>query len=99
MSNKSAEKRCDIVEVILKGHHGRLFHLQVAGSPNIRSPLPTKINVCTLMELQGFELAGHDPSSDGGKIDTLVGSLYYWEVIKGEIVRDVSGLIDVNSKF
>ena len=44
-------------------------------------------------------MAGHDSSSDGGKIDTLVGPLYYWEVIKGEIVGDVSGLIAVNSKF
>ena len=52
-----------------------------------------------LTELQDFELADHDPGSDGGKVDILIGSDYYWEVVTGEIKRDASGPVALNSKF
>ena len=61
--------------------------------------LSTKLDTYHLTELQGFELADHDPSSDGGKIDILIGSDHYWEVVTGEIVRDASGPVAISSKF
>ena len=43
-----------------------------------------------------YELADHDPGSDEGKVDMLIGSDLYWEVVIGEIMRDQVAL---NSKF
>ena len=93
------KKRCDLVEVLLKSQRGELVHLQAVGFPKICSPLSTKVDAHQLTELQGFELADHDPGSDGGKVDLLIGSDHYWEVVTGEIMRDASGSIALNSKF
>jgi len=91
------KKRCDLVEVMLQGRCGESVCIQVIGFSKICSPLSTKVDVSHLTELQGFELADHDPSSEGGKIDILIRSDYYWEVVSGEIVRDVAGLVVMNS--
>jgi len=84
------------MEVTLQGRRGESIHMQVIGFPKICSPLSTKVDVCHLTELQGFDLADHDPSSDGGKIDVLIGSDYCWEVISGEILRDTAGPVVMN---
>ncbi|XP_065918882.1 uncharacterized protein [Dysidea avara] len=98
-SDSYEKKRCDLVEVVLQGRRGESVCIQVIGFPKICSPLSTKVDVSHLTELQGFELADHDPSSEGGKIDVLIGSDYYWEVVSGEIVRDVAGPVAMDSKF
>lgn len=92
-------KQCNLVEVTLKGQRSESVHLQAVGFPKICSPLWTKIDAYHLTELQGFELADHDPNSDGGKIDILIGSDHYWKVVTGEIMRDGSGPVAINSKF
>ena len=71
------------MEVRLQGRRGESAHIQVIGFPTICSPLSTKVDVNRLTELQGFQLADHDPSSDSGKTDVLIGSDYYWEVVSG----------------
>ena len=73
--------------------------MKVIGFPKICSSLSTKVDVCNLTELQGFELADHDPSCDGGKIDVLIRLDYHWEVISGEIMRDTAGTVAMNSKL
>ena len=94
------KKQCDLVEMLLKSQRGELVHLQAVGFPNICSPLSTKVDAHhQLTELQGFEFADHDPGSDGGKVDILIGSDHYWEVVTGEIMRDASGPVALNSKF
>ena len=98
-SDSYEKKRCDLVEVLLKGPRGELVHLQAVEFPKICSPLSTKVDAYHLTELQDFELADHDPGSDGGKVDILIGSDYYWEVVTGEIMRDASGPVTLNSKF
>jgi len=90
------KKQYDLVEVKLQGRH---VCIQVIGFPKICSPLTSKVDVCHLTELQGFELADHDPSSDGGKIDILIGPDYYWDIVTGETVRDVAGPVAMSSKF
>ena len=87
------------MEVKLQGRRGESVCIQVIGFPKICSPLTSKVDVCHLTELQGFELADHDRSSDGSKIDILIGSDYYWEIVTGEIVRDVAGPVAMSSKF
>jgi len=66
------------VEVILQGRRGESVCIQVIGFPKICSLRSTKVDVSHLTELQGFELADHDPSSEGGKTDV-------------QIYRDVAG--------
>ena len=36
---------------------------------------------------------------DCSDIDVLIGSDYYWEVVTGNIVREIGGLAAVSSKF
>ena len=36
--------------------------------------------MCNLTGLRGVELADHDHSSDGGKINIQIGLDYYWEM-------------------
>lgn len=98
-SDSYEKKRCDLVEVLLKGRYGESVHLQAIGFPKICSPLSTKVDAYHLTELESIELANYNPSSDGGKIDILIGSDHYWEVVTGEIVRDASGPVALNSKF
>jgi len=52
-------------------------------------------DVCHLTELQGFDLADHDASSDGEKSDALIESDCYWEVISGEIMKDTAGPVAI----
>ena len=49
------KKQRDLVEVVLKGHHGESVHLRLAKFLKVCSPLSTKVDVCTLTELHGFD--------------------------------------------
>ena len=47
--------------------------------------------------LPNFELADYDLSGNSGKIDALIGSDHYWDVVSGDIIREASGPVAIKS--
>lgn len=77
------------------------LYLSRFSMPHICSPLQgQKVEVAEAMFpiIKNFDRSDLDPSD--GKIDMLIGSDYYWEVVDGEAVRcDVEGLVAMKSKL
>ena len=98
-SDSYKRKKCDLVKLKLQGKEGKIIEIQAASFPKICSPITAKVEIAQLTRLCDLELADYDPSDSGGRVDVLIGSDHYWEVVSGDVVREKSGLVAVKSMF
>ena len=98
-SDTFATKECDVVQFLLQGPGQQAIEMTACTSPVICSRLPALIDVTKYAHLAELQLADDytDPESSG--IDVLIGSNYYWSVVTGKMVNEVSGPVAVNSVF
>jgi len=98
--SESYERRqCDLAKLTLLGRDGTSIEIQAISFPKICSPVTARIDVAQLTKLQNFELADYDPNRSSGKIDVLIGSDYYWDVVSGDVVREGTGPVAIRSIF
>ena len=92
---------CDIVELkILTKKSGPLI-LATVVVPHICDPIHAPPTTATgaYQHLYGLELADSGDTSGELKIDVLVGSDYYWQVVTGRVIRGASGPTAVETKL
>ena len=88
-----------MVKLTLLGTDGTSIEMQAITFPKICSPVTARIDVAQFTKLQDFELADYDPNGSSGKIDVLIGSDYYWDVVSGDVVREGTGPVVIRSIF
>jgi hypothetical protein len=64
----------------------------------ICSPLPPAVDV-DYLHLEELELADPLDEDNESRIDILIGSDFYWNIVTGDIIRGGSGPIAVRSKL
>ncbi|CAB4038631.1 Hypothetical predicted protein, partial [Paramuricea clavata] len=100
-SNPIPKRRCDIVQLSLKGNSDNR-KITALCFPNICSPLTTTIDLSLyphLQELQLSDLNILEGRQNDSSIDILIGADYYFDILTGEMVRDESGPVAINSDF
>ncbi len=90
------KKKCDLVTFDILGN-GDTTCIQALSYPNICSPLNSQVNVNVYSHLEDLELA--DADNDSGRIDILIGSDYYWDLVTGEVIRGDYGPVALGSKL
>lgn len=83
----------------LQGKVGEIIEIQADSFPKVCLLITARVDVAQLTRLHDFELADYDPSDSSGRVDVLIGSDHYWEVVTGDVVREASGLVTVKSIF
>ena len=98
-SDSFTTKGCDLVRVKLqRPGSNEVLEIMARTSPVICSSLPALVNVSKYVHLQNLDLA------DGGqlyqsRIDILIGSDYYWQIVTGDIVNADCGPVAMSSVF
>ena len=95
-------RTCDVVNLGLRTLDGGMLQLSTVVVPHICNPMSIQpIASCKLLysHIAGLKLA--DPGETMGelKIDVLIGSDYYWEVVTGKIVKGQGGRVAIETKL
>ena len=96
--NKFRKQTCNNVQLVLENSSGEKIDLTALSVPVICSPLPPAIDV-DYPHLEGLELADPLDEDNESRIDILIGSDFYWNIVTGDIIRGGSGPIAVRSKL
>jgi len=95
-------RTCDVVSLGLRPLDGGLLQLSTVLVPHICNPMSIQsIASCKLLysHIAGLKLA--DPGETVGelKVDVLIGSDHYWEVVTGKIVEGQGGPVAIETKL
>ena len=96
--NKFRKQTCSNVQLVLENSSGEKIDLTALSVPVICSPLPPAVDV-DYPHLEGLELADPLDEDNESRIDILIGSDFYWNIVTGDIIRGGSGPIAVRSKL
>ena len=98
-SRRAPAKPCDVVTLKVQTRFGPDLELSLFVVPHICDPLSVQ-PVCTCYQhLSGLDLANRYSESEIPEIDLLIGSDTYWDIVTGEIVRGVHGLVAINTRL
>ena len=97
------KRRCDVVKLKLQGRE-ETVEVMTLSFPSICSPLPRVVELRQCTSLQELDLADRLPQDESSHssestVDVLIGSDYYWDMVRGDIIRGTNGLVAVGSKF
>jgi len=99
-SEEFHKKKCDLIKVRLQARQGKDVEITALSYHAICSPLQVPIQPRQYLHLQELDLADTNASNHlSEKVDMLVGSDFYWDVITGDIKRGNEGTIAISSKF
>ena len=99
--DKTENRICEAVTLVMKMKHGLDQKIVAFVVPHICEPIaPQPLNVCIkdCEHLSQLEFA--DSYDDSPlKIDILIGSDYYWDLMMGEIQRGNTGPVAINTRL
>lgn len=96
------KQKCDVIKVRLQAKHGKDVDVEITALsfPAICSPLQIPIQPQQYPHLQELDLADTSALEHfSNKVDMLIGSDYYWDVVIGDVKRGYGGPTAVSSKF
>jgi hypothetical protein len=96
--NKFRKQTCNNVQLVLENSSVEKMDLTALSVPVICSPLPPAVDV-DYPHLEGLELADPLDEDNESRIDILIGSEFYWNIVTGDIIRGGSCPIAVRSKL
>ncbi|XP_065909767.1 uncharacterized protein [Dysidea avara] len=99
-SEEFNKKKCDLVKVRLQAKQGKDVEITALSYHAICSPLQIPVQPQQYSHLQELDLADTSASKHSSdKVDMLIGSDFYWDIVTGDIKRGNEGPTAVSSKF
>ena len=97
--NSYKTQHCAVVNFYLQGlQQSEATRISALTSPSICSPLPSAVRVSSYPHLQDLPLA--DACDNPRKeVDVLVGSIFYWSFVTGDVIKSSEGPAAVSSKL
>jgi len=90
---------CNVVNLdVLKIDHTDSVNINALCFPTICTNLPSVVDVHDHPHLVGLELAD-DPDQPRDRIDVLIGSDFYWDIVTGEMKMGEKGPIALSSRL
>ena len=75
-----------------------VISISALSSPDICSPLDSKVDITSYPHLQGLALADNS-NSCRKRVDILIGADHYYDIVIGETIRGSAGPVAVSSKL
>ena len=92
-------KGCDVVQLsIYKADSSDLVNIVALCFPTICTNLPSVVDIQDQPHLVGLELADN-PDKPRDRIDVLIGSDFYWNIVNGELKLSEKGPIAISSRL
>ena len=101
-TKKGDPKLCEIVRIAIQTKSGQRQELELFVVPHICDPITAQsVNLCSRMynHLSKLDLADTFDSEVPMKVDMLIGSDIYWDLVTGETIRGQNGPVAVNTKL
>ena len=93
-------RSCEVVQLeIQKANSNETLAITAYSSPVICSTLPTLVSPQEYEHLKGLELADSDFPDSPHRIDVLIGSDYYWNIVTGDTIVGNHGPVAISSKL
>ena len=94
------KRKCDVIKVRLLTKQGKEVEITALSYHAICSPLQIPIRLQQYPHLQELDLADTSASKHlSYKVDLLIGSDFYWDVVTGDIMCGNKGPTAMSSKF
>jgi len=95
-----SKQKCDLIKVRLQAKQDKDIEITALSFQAICSPLQIPVQPQQYPHLQDLDLADSSAFEHfSSKIDMLIGSDYYWDVVIGEVKRGSGGPTALSSKF
>ena len=101
-SDKEDRRTCDVVELGVVTKNGEPLTLSAVVIPHICDPVrmqPISSSKNAYEHLSGLELANSGSITGELEIDILIGSVHYWRLVTGRVLRGVSGPAAVETRL
>ena len=98
-SMRTPAKPCDVVNLTIRTRFGPDLEVSLFVVPHICNPLSARPVSTGYQHLSGLNLADHCSESELVKVNLLIGSDVYWDVVTGEIIRGASGPVVINTRL